>query len=422
MILLATAFVCFILEAAGSSIGRHKTGDRFYIILTALLGLFATAYLTPLNLETSTCLLFALMSLALAYSQLKYSGIEFGEAYAFILVLCALQLHLLNNSRWINFVTLTALSNIILVGLSYFRRNRRISAEIGLKFLIVAMFVFCLLSIGIVLSIEEKWRLSSVFFWIGLLLYLGVTPFSNAHIDYLEAAPGFASIQFIATTLISSTGMIKYLVSQKLDPNLYDILYIFATISIIVPAILAFDQQKIGRLIAYLFASQAGLLLLLALTQSPSISVVFFHLALIAPAIFAGIRFWKHSQNSDKSWEDYAGAGQKHPIIGMAWLYALSSLAGSPFTVGFWIYQQLAHSAELTKQHWIFPLIVAGILLNMFPVARLAVFMFGKPTHHEMMRHHEPRQSFIVLTGALAAAVSYGVLTLSPTIYETLFK
>ncbi len=422
MILLATAFVCFILEAAGSKIGNRKTGDRFYIILTAVLGLLATGYLSPINLETSTCLLFAFMSLTLAYSQLKYSRIEFGEAYALILVLCSLQLHLLSTNRWIDFVTLTALSNIILIGLTYFRRNRRISAEIGIKFLIVALFVFCLLSIGIALSIEEKWRIASVFFWVGLLLYLGATPFLNAHVDYLEAAPGFAGIQFLATTLMTSAGMLKYLANQKLDPNLNQILYVFASISILIPAILAFDQQRIGRLVAYLFASQAGLVLLLSLTKTPTTFVVFFHLALIAPAILAGVRFWKHTQNSDKSWEDYAGAGRKHPIVGIAWLYALSSLAGSPFTIGFWIYLQLANSAELSKLYWLFPLIIAGILLNMFPVARLAVFMFGKPTHHEMMRLHEPRQSFLVVICALAAAVSYGVLTLSPGIYETLLK
>jgi NADH-quinone oxidoreductase subunit N len=208
------------------------------------------------------------------------------------------------------------------------------------------------------------------------------------------------------------------LVLEKLDPNLMKILFAFAGFSLIIPSILAFEQQRIGRLVSYLIMGQSGMFLLLALLKVPSISVLYLHLALAIPGILAGVRFWKHTQNSDKNWEDYAGAGRKHPYVTVAWLYMLSSMAGAPFTPGFWIYLQLAHAAEQAHLYWIFALIIAGITLAMFPITRLAVFMFGKPTHYEMMRLHEPRQAFLVIACAIATAASYGILAALPSIYE----
>ena len=420
MILLATAFACLVMEATGSKIGEHKTGSRYYVILTAISGIALSTYTLPLNLITSSCLLLTLMALGLAHSQLAHSRLELGESYALILVLGEILLRLTNTKEWLEFAVLTALANILLVSMASFRRNRRLAAEIGLKFLIVSLFVFCLVSIGITLSIGGNWRLSGVFYWVCLFLYFGATPFFNAHVDYLEAAPGFAGTLLVGTTLIGSSSMIAVLIAHKIDPNLLQVLYVVSVASLLVPLILAFDQQRIARLVSYIIVSQAGFMLLLCLTKTSHISVFYLHLALAVPGVLAGVRFWKHSQNSDKNWEDYAGTGRKHPYIGTAWIYMLSSLVGSPFTPGFWIYLELGRAAERTGQSWIFALIIAGIKLGMFPIARLAVFMFGKPTHHEMMRLHQPRQAFLIILCALACAVSYGILTFSPNLSQML--
>jgi NADH:ubiquinone oxidoreductase subunit 2 (subunit N) len=154
----------------------------------------AAAYQLPVNLNTSSCLLFTLMSLVLATSQLTHSALELGEAYALILAHCALILLLIGTSDWVDFTVLTAFANILLIGLTYFRRNKRLSAEISIKYLLVSLFVFCLLAIAIALSIENNPRVSGVFLWTALLLSIGATPFFNAHIDDLEAAPGFAAV------------------------------------------------------------------------------------------------------------------------------------------------------------------------------------------------------------------------------------
>lgn len=136
------------------------------------------------------------------------------------------------------------------------------------------------------------------------------------------------------------------------------------------------------------------MVLLLALLKPGLLPIFYLHLAIAIPGALAGIRFWKHTKNADKTWEDYAGAGRKHPVVSLAWLYILTSLAGAPPTLGFWLYTQI-------QADWLPPLIVLSIMASMIPIARLGVFMFGKPTHYELQQLHQPRQSFFIITCAL---------------------
>ncbi len=430
-ILFACALLCLILETLGTSLGERKTGNRYYIVLVALTGILAAAYHLPTQLIFGVCTLLTLMSLILAVSQMHHADLELGDAYALILVVYALLLLLCTAHNLVDFAVITAFLNLIFIGLAYFRRSRRLVAEIAIKLLFSALFYFCFLSVAIILALQSTgstdWaillthpeaQLAISFVWIAALLWIGSVPFLGVHVDYLDAAPSFASVLFLGSILISGGVLISTLTAHPLDPKLFQVLVFFAGASLLVPPILGLDQRRIGRMIAYLVMTQAGVLLLLALFQIPVLPIFYLHLAIALPGTIAGIRFWKHSQNSDKSWEDYAGAGRKHPFVGFAWLFILASFGGVPPTLGFWLYGQLANKALQTGAPWVLLLILLAIIASMIPIARLGVFMFSKPVRHDLVLLHQPRQAFLVITCALFIFVAKIVCLAIPNVHE----
>ncbi|MES2503985.1 MAG: proton-conducting transporter membrane subunit [Myxococcota bacterium] len=419
IILLAAAFTCLVLE----SLSWIETKN--HIVLTGILSVGGAVYFLlpspefaarPVSL--AACTIVALMSILLYTSQLQYSKSKRSEAYALILVIYALLLWISVTTNLVQLTILSSLSNMLLVGLTAFRGNKRIASEIAVKFVILALFVFCLLCLAITISQGQNAKLGLCVTWISLLLLIGATPFFNVHVDYLDGAPPFASVLLLGSMLIGVGSFMVQMTNAGLDMRLQQVLLSFAGASVLIPPFLALDQQRIGRSIAYLCMTQVGVLLLLCLFKVPRVEIFFLHIALATPGAFAGVRFWKHANSSEKNWEDYAGAGRKHPYVGLSWLFILSSLAGAPLTLGFWIYLQLAESAHQFGMPWLLALIVLAIVVSMIPVARLGVFMFAKPTGFEMIRHHQPRQGFVIVLCALLVLSAKFMCYWLPTAYE----
>jgi NADH-quinone oxidoreductase subunit N len=430
-ILFICAFLCLVLESLGAKTGERKIGKRNYIVLVALTGIIAAAYYLPTQSILGICTFLILMSLIVGVSQMRLANSELGEAYALILVTYALILLLCSTQNLIDFTVLTAFFNLSLLGLAYFKKNKRVVAEISLKLLFSGLFYFCFLSIAIAIALQStgstdfsvltthpEAKLALSFVWIALLLWIGSVPFLSSHVDYLDAAPSFASILFLGGSFITGGVLMSILCQHVLEPKLFDILIFFAGASLLLPPIFALDQQRIGRMVAYLLMTQSGVLLLLALFQVPVLPIFYLNISLVIPGALAGIRFWKHTRNSDKNWEDYAGAGRKHPFVGFCWLLILASLGGAPPTLGFWLYDQIAEAALKKDAFWILPLIVVAIIFSMIPIARLGVFMFAKPVRHEMILLHQPRQAFLIIACAALIVATNLICLAIPKIYE----
>ena len=416
-ILLATAFLCLVLESVGAPVGQRKIGSRSYVLFVATAGVLGAAYYTPINFIFVACTALVIFSLMLGNS------LEHGDAYALILVSYAVILLLCEVKNLLDFTVLTAFLNMLWVGLCYFRKTRRLVAEISLKLLFGSLAYFCFLSAAIILSLQSigsldfnvllahpEAKLALSWVWIALLMWIGSVPFLGVHVDYLDAAPSFASVLFLGGILITGGNLISVFTQAPLDPKLFKILVFFAGASLLVPPILALDQKRIARMIAYICLSQAGMVLLLALFDSKLLPIFYLHIAIAIPGALAGIRFWKHTKNPDKTWEDYAGAGRKHPYVSISWLYILSSLAGAPATLGFWLYAQADQ---------VLILIVLAIVVSMIPIARLGVFMFGKPIRHELGKLHQPRQSFLIIGCALLLIAANIACLLLINLHET---
>ena len=353
------------------------------------------------------CTLLILMCLILSISQKQHAYVLILAAYPLLILLC-------KTTNLVDFTILSAFLNMTFVGLLYFKKNRRLASEIKFKILFSSLFYFCFLSAGIALSLQSvgttelsiiaaqpQAKLALSFIWIAALLWIGSVPFLSTHVDILDAAPSFSSVLFLGTVLISGGRFMSILAESNLDPKLFKILAFFAGASLLIPPILGLDQKRISRMLAYLLMTQSGLLLLLVLFKIPVLPVFYFHAVIAIPGALTGIRFWKHRQNSDKNWEDFSGAGRKHPFVSVSWLFILSSFAGIPPSLGFWLYGELAQKAVHTEAYWVLPLVIIAIVVSMIPIVRLGVFMFAKPIRHELLQRHQPRQGFLIIACAL---------------------
>jgi NADH-quinone oxidoreductase subunit N len=206
--------------------------------------------------------------------------------------------------------------------------------------------------------------------------------------------------------------------------ELYRLFFALAAFSIIVPGILALDQQRVGRMCVYLLFIQPGLVLSAGLllpdgiqAQPGTFFMIFANIAIVSPGVISGITFWKHATKADKTWEDYAGAGRKHPFVACAWLCSLASLIGLPGTLGFSIRAAVIQQAFLTNQLLMGFLIASAIVIGAIPVIRLAIFLFGKPIHFELARYHRPRQAWLICLCGVAAVISGLVPSLVPALF-----
>ena len=114
-----------------------------------------------------------------------------------------------------------------------------------------------------------------------------------------------------------------------------------AAITMVYGNFAAIAQSNVKRMLAYSGIAHAGYLLL-GLAASPAAEsaksgVLFYLLAYtVSNAMVFGALMWAGSRGKEAvSYEDLAGLGRRHPVIGLAFVLGVLSLMGFPPTAGF---------------------------------------------------------------------------------------
>ncbi len=121
---------------------------------------------------------------------------------------------------------------------------------------------------------------------------------------------------------------------------------ILAILTMTLGNLIALQQRDIVRLLAYSSVAQAGYMLIpFGLAQSGNTAVndaamqsVMFYLAAYAVMNVGafGAVIAMNRKTGERSIEDFAGLGQRHPMLALAMTTFLLSLGGAPPTVGLW--------------------------------------------------------------------------------------
>lgn len=439
LVLVLGIALCLIFEAAGIKEGFRRQGTKTYISLVAGCVIFAS-FLIVFSADTGEKLgslifdstaksgilalnLLCASSFWILVERLKSENADRGELYAMLLcgfffsvILCSSDdLRILSCA----FVAAIATQVAILA----MRKKRRSTPELALRLVISATFLLFLFCLTFIFDNATDPSPGSVIFIVALLFIMGSFPLQAFQVDSLDGSPSYSAVFLCGSNLITGLIVLHRLASKAsfavYAPRVSTSLIAIAAISLCVLPIMALDQRRIGRLIAYLLTSQAGIVLIMASQEfinsaMPSylFGLTFAHFALCAAGTGAGLNFWKNNRHSFKTWEDFAGAGRQHPVEAGAFFIVLASICGLPFTSGFVVRNALLEASNSEYRLAILSLFWGSTLLASVPVFRLFAFFYGKNVRHELKKHHKPRRiTLLVVCAGLLLLVSLAPLS-----------
>lgn len=167
-------------------------------------------------------------------------------------------------------------------------------------------------------------------------VYQGAATPATAFMSVAVKASAFAVLVRVVMTAFGSEVMTSE--SAGWPP----ILTVIAIITMLYGNVAAIQQTNVKRMLAYSSIAHAGYLLVGVLAAAKigadAVSAIFFYL--LAYTVSNGLAFgsliWAGSYGKEAvSYEDLAGLGRRHPIVGMAFTVGVLSLMGFPPTAGF---------------------------------------------------------------------------------------
>lgn len=411
--------------------GTHKQKGHSYAFLISLGSLVAAFIQTASFLHTNVVpmlggslvftpftksltlmvLMFSIIAVFITHGQDKKEGL-LSEVYGLILFSTAGMILMMSTTHLLfMFIALEIMSLAIYV-LVAMRRLSSFSAEAGLKYFILGGLASALLLYGssLIFGATGSFELSvianflathpnpSFIFYIGLGLVLtamlfkvGAVPFHGWVPDVYQGAStnvtAFMGAAVKFTAFMALARICQHVVFIKGVDGLEwfrSFIWIVSAASMIYGNFVAISQNEIKRMLAFSTIAHTGYLLigLYAMggesESSQSLILYLFFYALSNLGAFAVIAAFEKGNEKDMTFDQIAGMGLRHPIMGAFFTIFLLSMAGIPLTSGFIGKYGLLSSAVNAGE---VPLVVLAVLTSVVSVyyyLRVIVYMFMK--------------------------------------------
>lgn len=279
-----------------------------------------------------------------------------------LLFVCTLAMMLLVSSDHLlpMFVSLE-LSSYSLYILVALRKDKELALEAGIKYFVVGIFASAVMLFGLALlygtvqsaylpelvrSLPDKMAQPLVVFSLllalcGLLFKLAVFPFHYWAPDVYQGAMNQVTAYIATASKIAAIAVLIKLTAAagpSGGPYLTHILVVLSIVSMTVGNLAAITQQDMKRLLAYSTVAHSGYVLLgiLSMNRDGYAGAVFYALALLVmklTAFLVVVKVAYDGRNIQVS--DLAGLHRRSPLLALALMVSLFSLAGIPPTVGF---------------------------------------------------------------------------------------
>lgn len=278
-----------------------------------------------------------------------------------LLFLCTLALMMLVSSdHLLTLVVSLELSSYSLYVLVALRKDRDMGLEAGLKYFIVGIVASAVMLFGLALlygllqaayvpdlmrRLPEAIGQPAVLFALllalsGFFFKLAVFPFHHWAPDVYQGAMNQVAAYIATASKVAAIAVLTRLVaaSGAGTPYLIHALVVLSIASMTVGNLAAITQQDLKRLLAYSTVAHSGYVLLgvLSMNRDGYAGVVFYALALLImkfTAFLVVVRVAFEGRNVRM--EDLAGLHRRSPLLALALMVSLFSLAGIPPTVGF---------------------------------------------------------------------------------------
>ena len=282
------------------------------------------------------------------------------EFYLLLFVSTLAMMLLVSSAHILTIYVALELSSYSLYVLVALRRDERLGLEAGLKYFLVGIFVSAVMLFGIALLYSATQAtyltdmirvlpgaLDSPLVVIGLLLTLcgfffklAVFPFHFWAPDVYQGAANQATAYIATASKVAAIAILTRMVAVTGDGSIYlaQVLVILSIISMTVGNLAAIVQKDLKRLLAYSAVAHAGYVLIgiLSMNQLGYSSVIFYAMALLVMKFTAFLVVVKVADDGrNLQIAQLAGLHRRSPLLAMALMVSVLSLAGIPPTIGF---------------------------------------------------------------------------------------
>lgn len=379
--------------SAGALLGQSTTVENFVLI----------------NRFTQSCLvLFGIIALAVVFMSRSSGPIkkDLDEIYFSLIIFSVLGMAFIPSDNLI--AVLIGIEMVTICGfcLAAWTPSRRGAVEAATKFVVTAGLATGFLLMGIALIYlgsgsvlvsgiqsglgREGASLSLtivglIMLMIGIGFELAVAPFHSWLADLYEGAPA-PVVAFIGS--IAKLAVLAWLVllplwlNIKLWAILEPAIAGLAVISMVVGTVLALQQSRLKRILAYSSVVHFGFILVaLAVYQPLSIPAIIYYALGYAVTTIAALAIIIGIEKTEglSELEHYRGLGRRCPLAGIAFSLVVLSLAGIPPLTGFFAKLMIFQTA-LNESAWMLAIIMAIVsAAGLYYYIRILLVLFDKP-------------------------------------------
>lgn len=422
----------FIAALAAAPLGGELLGGRFVVDgaarwfkLLFLLAGFLTVVLSKDLLEGN--------------ARVRVRGIGFpGEYYTLLLFTMTGMMCLISATDIIALYVSLELATIPLFVLAAWRRDDARSGEAGLKYVIIGALAsaFILYGLGILYGLAGSTALAAIgsgiapspAFWLAAALVMAgvgfkltIVPFHMWAADVYEGAPTPVTAYLSVASKATGLAFLFQLFFRMLMPQLEawaPLLAIFAAVTMTLGNVVAIVQSNIKRFMAFSAISQAGYLIMgfMAPGADGVAAMIFYLLVYVVTnlAVFACI-IWYSNETGRERIEDYRGLSRTNPLMALAMMVGLFSLAGIPPLSGFVGKFFLFSIASAAGYHWLVAVAAVNSTVSLYYYLRIVRQMYIEPAPDAAAPLPSGR-ALATAIGVLAAAVA--LLGIVPWFYE----
>lgn len=303
-----------------------------------------------------------------------------------------------------------------------------LSAELALKYAMMALIWFLLLSAGIIFCYAETHSvdlraldlsrsLSQISFscvFLAFALWQGVVPFYALTLDCADHSSALGTLSFLSR-LFASTFILHRVLSQtNLDsgPAFFNTILVALLIaSMVVPVLRGGDQVTVRRSCLYLVLPLTPMFLTLVVTGHSNINLdlqlalTVGIIAIALPASLGFLAFWRGDQSS-QTWEEFAGSGRKYPVLGFCFLYLMGTLAGFPGTLGALVRIELMRLAYISNNNLVTVAFAVSTIVGLTTVLKFGIFLYAKPASYQLLRRHQTKNPAAPIIAVMLLALA----------------
>ena len=325
---------------------------------------------------------------------------------------------------------LTSLPLIVLVG--YAKRDPR-SGEAALKYLLLVLVSTAVLlygmslvygslgtstlsEIGVRLSqlkhVEPVVALGLVMLLSGFAFKITAAPFHYWVPDAYEGAPTpVTAFMSVGSKFAGFALALRVIVTAEHVPLDWRLIFgVLAAVSMTLGNLGAIRQSNIKRMLAYSGIAQAGYLLVgVAAFSARGVSALLFYMLAYGCAnlaAFAVVIIVSNATGSEQI-ESYSGLSKRNPLIALALMAALLSLAGLPLMAGFMAKFYVFVSAAEVGLFWLVGIGVLNSVISVYYYLRVVRVMYVAEGPAEPLRvdRHAATALAMALTGVLVLGI-----------------